>query len=140
VLPEEIKHQSLHTTVEVPPCPDEAKEKDLLESDMLKVVTNLQKYQDETRSWCDPKVKTRKFNVGDLVLLWKPRIESSDKLESKWERPYVVMKKIRPRAYRLMEPQGKKLEHSWDANNLHVFTFEHFVRLKVSYIINEPSS
>jgi hypothetical protein len=30
--------------------PDEAEEKDLLESDRLKAVTNLQKYQDETRN------------------------------------------------------------------------------------------
>jgi hypothetical protein len=33
VPPEEIKHQSLCTTVEAPPCPNEAKEKDLLESE-----------------------------------------------------------------------------------------------------------
>jgi hypothetical protein len=32
VLPEEIKHQSLRTTTEAPPCPIEAEEKDLLES------------------------------------------------------------------------------------------------------------
>jgi hypothetical protein len=32
VLPEEIKHQSLRTTMEAPPCPSEAKEEDLLES------------------------------------------------------------------------------------------------------------
>jgi hypothetical protein len=50
VLPEEIKHQSLRTTVEAPPCPNEAEEKDLLESDRLKAITNLQRYQDETRN------------------------------------------------------------------------------------------
>jgi hypothetical protein len=69
VLPKEIKHQSLRTTVEAPPCPTEAEDKDLLESDMLKAVTNLQKYQDEARSSRDPKVKKREFNVGNLVLL-----------------------------------------------------------------------
>jgi hypothetical protein len=41
VLPEEIKHQSLDTTTEAPPCPDEAEEKDLLESDIFKAITNL---------------------------------------------------------------------------------------------------
>jgi hypothetical protein len=50
VLLEEIKHQSLRITMEAPPCPTEAEEKDWLESDRLKAVTNLQKYQDETRS------------------------------------------------------------------------------------------
>jgi hypothetical protein len=83
VLPEEIKHQSLHTTAEAPPCPNEVKKKDLSESERLKAVTNLQKYQDETRNWRDPKVKKRDFGVGNLVLLWSPRIKSSDKFESK---------------------------------------------------------
>jgi hypothetical protein len=41
VLLEEIKHQSLRTTAEVSPCPNEAEEKDLLESDRLKAVANL---------------------------------------------------------------------------------------------------
>jgi hypothetical protein len=40
-LSEEIKHQSLCTKVEVPPCPSEAEEKDLLESKRLKAVSNL---------------------------------------------------------------------------------------------------
>jgi hypothetical protein len=41
VLPEEMKHQSLRTTAEAPPCPSEAEEKDLMESGRLKVVSNL---------------------------------------------------------------------------------------------------
>jgi hypothetical protein len=110
VLPEEIKH--LRTTIEVPPCPNDAKDKDLLELDMLKVVVNLQKYQDKTWAWRDPKVKLREFNIGNLVLLWSPHSESSDKLESKWARPYVVAEKSRPGAYRLSDSQGKMLEHS----------------------------
>jgi hypothetical protein len=34
--------------VEIPACPSEAEEKDLIVSDRLKVVANLQKYQEET--------------------------------------------------------------------------------------------
>jgi hypothetical protein len=118
VLPEEIKHQSLHTTIEVPSCPNEAEEKDLLELERLKVVANLQKYHGETRSWRDPKVKKKEFDVGNLVLLRSPRTESFGKLESKWEGPYVIIEKKIPRAYRLTDPQGSKLEHSWNAGNL----------------------
>jgi hypothetical protein len=69
VLPEQIKHQSLRATVEAPPCPSEAEEKDLLESKRLKVVVNMQKYQDETRSYRDPKVKKKDFDIGNLVIL-----------------------------------------------------------------------
>jgi hypothetical protein len=51
VKPEENKHQRLHTTTEESPSPNEAEEKDLLESERLKAITNLQKYHDEKRSW-----------------------------------------------------------------------------------------
>jgi hypothetical protein len=95
VLPEEIKHQSLPTTTEAPPCLNEAEENDLLELDRLKAITNLQGYQDETRKSRDPKVKKRDFNIGNLVLLQSPRVESSGALESKWEGPYVIIKKTR---------------------------------------------
>jgi hypothetical protein len=44
MLPEEIKHQSLRVTAESTTCPNEAEKKDLLKSDRLKMVTNLEKY------------------------------------------------------------------------------------------------
>jgi hypothetical protein len=84
VLPAEIKHKSFQTTTKASPCPSEAEDKDLLELDRLKVIVNLQKYQEEIKAWRDPKVKLRVFEVGDLVLLWSPRTMSSHKLESKW--------------------------------------------------------
>jgi hypothetical protein len=78
--------------------PNEAEEKDLSEPERHKAVTNLQKYQDKTRNWRDPKVKKRDFDVGNLVLLRSPRLESSGKLESKWEGSYVIIEKTRPEA------------------------------------------
>jgi hypothetical protein len=57
VLPEEIKHRSLRTVTRTTACPSEVEEKDLLELDRLKAITKLQKYQEETRAWRDPKVK-----------------------------------------------------------------------------------
>jgi hypothetical protein len=118
VLLEEIKHKSMRTIVKAPPCPSEAEETDLSESERLKAVTNLQKYQDETRNWRDAKVKKRDFDVGNLVLLRSPRTESSGNLESKWEGLHVIIKKTRSGAYRLTNPQEPKLEHSWNAYNL----------------------
>jgi hypothetical protein len=76
--------------------PSEAEVKNLLESDTINVVINLQNYQTEMKAWRDKKVKQRTFDVGDLVLLRGPRIESSRKLESKWDGPYVVIEKSRP--------------------------------------------
>jgi hypothetical protein len=69
VLLEEVKHRSLQTATEALVCPREAEEKDMLESDRLMVVANLQKYQEETRAWRDLKIKLQEFDVGNLVLL-----------------------------------------------------------------------
>jgi hypothetical protein len=57
MLPLEIKHRSLRMATEIVPCPNEAEEKDLLGSDRLKAVVNLEKYQEQTRAWRNSKVK-----------------------------------------------------------------------------------
>jgi hypothetical protein len=72
MLPEEIKNRSLRAIAESTACPSKAEEKDLLESDRLKVVANLEKYHKETRAWRDPKVKLKQFKVGNLVLCEAP--------------------------------------------------------------------
>jgi hypothetical protein len=71
-LLEEVKYQSLRTATEAPTCPSEAKEKDLPESDGLKAIAKIQKYQEETRAWRDPKVKLQELDVANLVLLRSP--------------------------------------------------------------------
>jgi hypothetical protein len=72
-------------------CPSEAEEKDLLEPDRLKTVANLHKYQEETKTWRDLKVRLRELEVGKLVLLRSPRTEYTGKLEAKWVIPYLVI-------------------------------------------------
>jgi hypothetical protein len=111
-LPEEIKHRSLWAIADGTPFPIEAEDKDLLESDKLKAVTNLEKYQEETRAWRDPKVKLKQFEVRNLTLLRSPRMENTRKFEAKWIGPYVVSETMRPGAYRLSNTQGRALEHS----------------------------
>jgi hypothetical protein len=78
------------------------------------------KYQDETRAWGDLKVKLRELNIDDLVLLWSPRTESSDKLELKWVGPYMVIEKSRPGISPIRFPR-KDVGASWNADNLHHF-------------------
>jgi hypothetical protein len=105
MLPEEIKHWSLRVAAESTTCLNEADEKDLLESDRLKAVTNLEKYQEETRAWRYLKVKLKEFKARNLMLLWSPQMENTCKFESKWTEPYVVTEKTRPGAYRLSDTQ-----------------------------------
>jgi hypothetical protein len=110
MLLEEIKHQSFRVTTESIACPSEAEEKDLLESDRLKAMSNLEKYHQETRAWRDPKVKLKQFEVGNLVLLRNPCTENTEKFEAKWIEPYVVLEKTRPGADRLSDTQIRVLE------------------------------
>jgi hypothetical protein len=42
MLPKEIKHQRLRATADRTPCPSKTEDKDLVESDRLKAVTNLE--------------------------------------------------------------------------------------------------
>jgi hypothetical protein len=44
--------------------------------------------------------------------------ESTDKFEAKWIGPYVIIEKTWSGAYHLSDPQGRVLEHSWNAENL----------------------
>jgi hypothetical protein len=81
-------------------------------------MANLQKYQEETKAWRDPMVKLQELDVGNLVLWRNPR---TDKFKAKWAGLYVVIEKSRLGAYRLSDPQGRVLEHFWNAENLHHF-------------------
>jgi hypothetical protein len=88
---EEIKLRTARTRVEAINSPTKVESKDLLESERMKAVENLQSYQKETRAWRDKKVK--QIEVGDLVLLRSPHTEASGKLESKWRGPFVMTEK-----------------------------------------------
>jgi hypothetical protein len=76
--------------------PSEAEDKDLLESDSLQAIVNLQKYQTEMKAWRNNKEKQKTFHIGDLVLVWSPHTESLGKLQPKWNGPYVIAEKSRP--------------------------------------------
>jgi hypothetical protein len=77
---EEIKFRSARTRAETTYSPTKAKSKDLLEPECMKVVENLQSYQNKTRAWRDKKVKPKHIEAEDLVLLRSPRMEASGKL------------------------------------------------------------
>jgi hypothetical protein len=84
-------------------------------------VANLQKYQEETKAWRDPKIKLQELDVGNLVLLRSPHTGSTSKLEDKWARSYVVIEKSKSGTYCLSDSQGTVLEHYRNAENLRHF-------------------
>jgi hypothetical protein len=69
---EEIKLRNARTRAEAIFSPIEVESKDLLEPECMKVVENLQSYQNETKGWRDKKVKQKSIKVGQLVLLRRP--------------------------------------------------------------------
>jgi hypothetical protein len=112
ITPEEIKLPSARTKIEVIYNPSKVESKDLLEPECMKAVENLQSYQNETKAQRAKKVKLKNIEAGDLVLLRSPRTEASGKLEPKWTIPYVVIEKMRPGSFRLVDNEGRVLEHS----------------------------
>jgi hypothetical protein len=120
-MPEEMKLQSMRTRLEAIYSPTEAESKDLLEPEQMKTVNILYAYHNEMRVWRDKKVNRKIIEAGDLVLLQSPHMEASFKLEPKWVRPFLVTEKTRSDSFRLTDNEGKVLQHSCNADNLHHF-------------------
>jgi hypothetical protein len=87
MTPQELKHGSPRPSPTTTPDVDELTSKDLIDGDRVLALEALNKYQAQTKAWCDNTVIPREFKEGDLVLIRTIRIESRGKLEPKWEGP-----------------------------------------------------
>ena len=64
-------------------------------------------------------MRAKTYNVGELVLRL---LEKKDKLESKWEGPFIIDKVLTGGAYRLHNASDNRLEPSpWNAARLRRF-------------------
>jgi hypothetical protein len=102
MTPQELKHGSPQASSTITPDVDESTFKDLIDGDRVLALEALNKYQAQTKAWCDNIIIPKEFEEGDLVLTRTTRIESQGKLEPKWEGPFSVKTKTSPNAYRLM--------------------------------------
>jgi hypothetical protein len=121
MTPQEITHGSPRTNTSATLDVDEPTSKYLINGDRIFALQALNKYQAQTKAWCDNAVVPREFNTGDLVLVRTTLSESRGKLEPKWEGPFIIKSKASPSAYRLSTPTDKDLEHSWNIDNLRKF-------------------
>jgi hypothetical protein len=124
MTPQELKNRSPRTNKSAIPDVDEPTSKDLIDGDHVLALQALDKYQIQTKAWCDNTVVPREFSEGDLILVRTTRTESRGKLEPKWEGPYIVKTKASPSAYRLTTTSSEGLEHSWNIDNLRIFLFK----------------
>ena len=85
--------------------------------DILQASENLDKYQQETTKWRDKKVVKKNISIGDWVLKTKPNAETSGKLHSKWEGPFLVIRSNKLGSYHLFDAEGNELQHPWNAEN-----------------------
>lgn len=79
------------------------------------------KYQQSLRRYHDGKVKSRSFEVGDLVLRRVPTTKGRHKLTPPWEVPFILSRVLLPGAYKLKTPEGEEFDSAWNIAHLRKF-------------------
>jgi hypothetical protein len=78
-------------------------------------------YQQSLRRYQARKVRRRDFSEGDLVLSLRQVNRGRHKLSPPWEGPYVVVKVLKPDAYKLANEDGEELTNAWNIQHLRRF-------------------
>ncbi|KAL0438947.1 UNVERIFIED_CONTAM: hypothetical protein Slati_2377700 [Sesamum latifolium] len=91
---------------------------DLIEELREKAFLRIQRYKNIMINSYKKRVKSRSFQVGDLVLRRADALEPIGKLDPTWEGPYKVTSVIGEGAYELEDPEGRPLPRPWNVHNL----------------------
>ncbi|KAL0355399.1 UNVERIFIED_CONTAM: hypothetical protein Sradi_3986800 [Sesamum radiatum] len=91
---------------------------DLIEELREKAFLRVQRYKNIMTSSYNRRVKSRNFQVGDLVLRRADALKPIGKLDPTWEGPYKVTSVIGKGAYELEDPEGRPLPRPWNVHNL----------------------
>ncbi|KAL0355325.1 UNVERIFIED_CONTAM: hypothetical protein Sradi_3979400 [Sesamum radiatum] len=91
---------------------------DLIEELKEKAFLHVQRYKNIMISSYNRRVKSRSFQVGDLVLRRADALKPIGKLDPTWEGPYKVTRVIGKGAYELEDPEGRPLPRPWNVHNL----------------------
>ena len=93
---------------------------DFLDSLREQALIQTTAYQQRVAKYYNSRVKTKAFQVGNLVLRESKVSQPTkvDKLSPKWEGPYIIIRVIRPGAYQLQRPDGSFVPWSWNAEHL----------------------
>jgi hypothetical protein len=73
----------------------------------LKAYENASIYKERIKRWYDKRMKKKEFKEGDKVL-YNSRLKTfgKGKLQSKWDRPYVVHSMLSNKAVTIMDLKG----------------------------------
>jgi hypothetical protein len=92
--------------------------KNTIEESRIKAIERIRKYQEETIRWRGRKVKLKNMAPGHLVLRRVANLDIAEKLQVKWEGPFLVSSSNRPGPYRLKGMEGNVIPRSWNADEL----------------------
>ena len=93
---------------------------DLLEEARNNALARTVVYQQDLRNYHSRRLRTRSFEVGDLVLRLKQK--KVHKLASPWEGPFIITEVIGGGAYRLKHEKTGKVSHNpWNVAYLRRF-------------------
>ena len=118
ITPEEAKTGSIRTTTSTEDEADYQITKDTIEGTRLQAIEHINKYQAKTIRWRDRKVRLKNIKPGHLVLRRVANPDTVDKLQLKWEGPFLVVSSSRPGSYRLKDMDGNDIPRSWNVNEL----------------------
>jgi hypothetical protein len=118
MTPEEIQFQGPRTNIKITDEDQQITSKDLLEEERMKAIQNLEKYQKETKSWYNKKVKPRQLTPGDFVLKRKRNEDTVRKFQQKWEGPYLIIRTNKSGAFHLADMNGKQIDHTFNIQDL----------------------
>ena len=89
-------------------------------------MVRLAAYEQRMKREHNKNVKTRTFQIGDLVLrkvMANTRKPNEGKLGPNWEGPYKVLSQAGHGAYRLEDLDGKPIPRPWNTCNLRKYFF-----------------
>jgi hypothetical protein len=99
VTPQEIKLHNGRTSAETIHNPTEAESKELLEAERMKVVKNLQSYQNKIRAWRDKKSKAKAYQSRRSSIDVKPANRSLRKAGAEMDRTLPSDRKNKTRIF-----------------------------------------
>jgi hypothetical protein len=118
ITPEEAKTGSIRTLASSEDEDTCKVSKDSIEGVRFQAIDNINKYQADTTKWRDRKVKLKNIKPDHFVLRRIPNPETVEKLQLKWEGPFLVVSSSRPGSYRLRDMEGNDIPRSWNADEL----------------------
>jgi hypothetical protein len=93
---------------------------DQLEEARNVALLNSARYQQSLRRYHTRRVRSRDFQVGDLVLRLRQGARGRHKLTPPWEGPFIT-KILKPGTYKLANDQGEVCSNAWNIEQLRRF-------------------